>query len=185
MDDQRTAVVVVVVGVLILAAGAALVANGGLQAGGGPPLSADGSATTDTSGTASDGSGDGAATGGGTDDGSDGAADRAPYGFTIDRIEGCGTTCREVTATLTNTGNETRSDVRVNTKLLADGDELWEGDQTVGDMESGEAFTETRTVDVGYWGGVQIQRNDGYVTIRTTVTSEQGTVTFEERRKVA
>ena len=200
MDDQRTAVVGVLAVILVLSVGVSLALTGLIPGvgdlGGGeetttaPGASADGG--DGDAGTGSGGSSDGNS--GGTDAGSsDGSADDAgdeatpvePYRFTIDSIEECGTTCREVTATLTNTGEERRTGVVVTTKLITDGDVIWEGDQDVGTLEPDESFTETRAVDVGFTGGYKINQNDGYVTIRTVVKSDQGTVTFEERRKVA
>lgn len=200
MDDQRTAVVAVLAVILVLGVGLSLALTGLLPGVG--DLGGGEDATT-APGPSGDGAGDGdaGASGGGSSDGSsggtdgssggsaDGTGDEAtpvePYQFRIDSIEECGTTCREVTATLTNTGEERRTDVVVTTKLLTDGDVIWEGDQEVDTLDSGESFTETRDVDVGFTGAYKINQNDGYVTIRTVVRSDQGTVTFEERRKVA
>ncbi|WP_115864752.1 hypothetical protein [Halorussus litoreus] len=113
------------------------------------------------------------------------AGEDAGYDFAIQRIESCGTTCRDVTARLTNVGSEAREDVRVTTSLYADGDLLWQGNETVGRLDAGEAHTSTKRVKLGYADGAAIQGNDGYVTIITVVRSADGTARFEERRKVA
>jgi len=107
------------------------------------------------------------------------------YDFTIENIEECGSTCRDVTAVLANTGDETRRNVRVTTKVYADGDLLWSGNETVGTLDPEAAHTSTKRVNVGFAGGMKIQDNDGYVTIVTVIRSDDGTVRFSERRKVA
>lgn len=106
------------------------------------------------------------------------------YAFEIETIETCGNTCRDVTARLTNSGGETREDVTVTTAMLADGEVLWSGNETVGTLEPGESHVSTERVEVGFSGGLQISANDGYVTIVTVVESADGTSRFAERRKV-
>jgi hypothetical protein len=107
------------------------------------------------------------------------------YAFTIERVENCGNTCRDVTARLTNSGGEPRENVRVATTVLADGEMLWSGNETVGTLASGQSHVSTERVEVGFSGGLQLRANDGYVTIVTEVRSENGTTRFSERRKVA
>lgn len=107
------------------------------------------------------------------------------YAFTIEKIEKCGDTCRDVTARLANTGQETRQNVRVTTKVYADGDLLWTGNESVGTLQPDESHTSTKRVKLSYWEAMKIKNNDGYVTIVTVVRSDSGTTRFEERRKVA
>ena len=107
------------------------------------------------------------------------------YAFTIESIEECGSTCRDVTARLTNSGDETREEVRVATAMLADGEVLWSGNESVGTLAPGESHVSTERVNVGFTGGMQISANDGYVTIVTVVHSASGKTRFAERRKVA
>lgn len=107
------------------------------------------------------------------------------YDFVIENVEECGNTCRDVTATLANTGGETHRNVRVTTKVYADGDLLWTGNETVGRLDASESHTSTKRVNVGFAGGMKIKSNDGYVTIVTVVESASGTTRFEDRRKVA
>jgi hypothetical protein len=107
------------------------------------------------------------------------------WSFGIDSIEACGNTCRDVTATLENTGDTARENVTVITEVYAEGDLLWEGTNRIGRLEPGEANTATRRVDVGFDGGVAIQSNDGYVTVRTVVSYDGGRTVFEDRKQVA
>lgn len=112
-------------------------------------------------------------------------AENPGYGFTIETIEKCGSTCRDVTARLANSGSETRRAVRVTTKMYAGDDLLWSGNETVGTLDAGESHVSTKRVQVGFGGGMAIKSNDGYVTIVTIIDSASGTTRFSERRKVA
>ncbi len=132
--------------------------------------------------TQSDGTGD---AGDSNAEGTPTRAESPGYAFTIETIEKCGSTCRDVTARLTNSGGETRREVRVTTKMYAGDDLLWSGNETVGTLDAGESHVSTRRVKVGFSGGLAIKSNDGYVTIVTVIDSASGTTRFSERRKVA
>lgn len=126
------------------------------------------------------------------DDGTDsdgGAASTPPFAFTVDAIEECGQTCRDVTSTLTNQQNSTAEAVTVSTRIYAgndtDGDVVWEGSEDVGTLEAGESYSTTRRVDLSFRDAYAIQRADGRITVRTTVETTDRTVTFTDRRTVA
>lgn len=123
----------------------------------------------------------------GSTDGADEESDESnqQYRFTVDKIEKCGETCRDVTATLENTGEEPRTGVVVETRIYADDDLLWRGNSTAGDLSPGESYTTTERVKLGYSDAMAVKRNDGYITIQTIVHSEEGRKVYEERRKVA
>ena len=106
------------------------------------------------------------------------------YALDIRSIEKCGSTCRDVTAALTNEGASARRNVTATTEVYADGDLLWSGNESVGTLSAGESHASTKRVRVGYAGGMKIRANDGYVTIVTVVRSDDGTTEFSERRKV-
>jgi hypothetical protein len=173
--------------IVVLAAGAGMLVVADLPAGETPDSSTGdvtATATTDSpddsSGTSPDDDSDESTPTTATTDDSD-----SGYDFTIENIEECGSTCRDVTAVLANTGDETRQNVRATTKVFADGDLLWTGNETVGTLDPEAAHTSTKRVNVGFAGGMKIQDNDGYVTIVTVIRSDDGTVRFSERRKVA
>ena len=179
-------IVVTVVVLLSVAGGGALLAWNSVS--GGTPGAPAGEATTTT---ATDADAEAPATRTDTSDGDGGVGTSATtpsdsgYALTIETVENCGRTCRDVTARLDNTVGAAREDVRVTTEMYADGDLLWSGDETVGRLGPGESRTLTARVDVGFSGGLAISANDGYVTIVTVVRSENGTARFSERRKVA
>ncbi|WP_135829604.1 hypothetical protein [Halorussus halobius] len=186
---------------VVLAAVAGLVLVGGPAAGDflsglADRDSASGAADSTPTAGRSDATTDGRA-GAGTD--GTGTADDAPagdaetrtpgsdsrYDFAIQRVESCGTTCRNVTARLSNEGSEPREDVRVTTAIYAEDDLLWRGNETVSRLAGGETYTSTRQVTLGLGEAATIQGNDGYVTIVTLVRSPDGVVRFEDRRQVA
>ncbi|WP_129114531.1 hypothetical protein [Halegenticoccus tardaugens] len=135
--------------------------------------------------TASKSDGDSAAGGqNATGSGETADGDDKRFRFAVERIEECGTTCRDVTVVVTNTGDRVDSEVVVVSRISADGDELWRGQETVDSMDRDERVTRTERVDLGYADAYKVQRNDGYVTIDTTIRWAGGEETFTERRKV-
>ncbi|XGI83546.1 hypothetical protein ACEU6E_09790 [Halorutilales archaeon Cl-col2-1] len=114
-------------------------------------------------------------------------SESSSVGFRIETvsIESCGTTCRDVTSTLYNTGDADAHNVEVSTKIYSGGDLIWEGSKRIGDLEAGESYTQTQEVDVGFGGGMKIRSNDGLITIETKIESDEKTVVFTEERDVA
>lgn len=115
--------------------------------------------------------------------------DQPPFTFEIDNIEECGETCRDVTATLYNNQQQAASNVSVYTRIYAgnstaEEDRIWTGDEQIGDMEAGGSDTRTQRVELSTREGFAVQQNDGWITILTTVDSEETTITFENRRNV-
>jgi len=111
-----------------------------------------------------------------------------PFAFTVDEIESCGRTCRDVTSTLTNRQDRTAEDVAVTTRIYAgndtDGEPVWSGTEPVGTLDAGDAYTATRRVELSYRDGFAVQRAGGWITVRTTVTTADRTVTLTDRRNV-
>jgi hypothetical protein len=112
-----------------------------------------------------------------------------PFGFAIDSIEECGQTCRDVTSTLTNQQDTTAENITVSTWIFAgqgtDGDEIWRGQEDAGTLAAGESYTATNRVELSLSEGLKIQNNDGWITVQTTVETEDQTVTFTDERQVA
>jgi hypothetical protein len=110
------------------------------------------------------------------------------FGFTIDRIESCGETCRDVTTTLNNDGGGEATNITVYTRIHAgngtDGEVVWEGTEPVGSLDAGESYTTTERVELSVTEAFAVQQADGWITIRMAVESDQRTVTFTERRNV-
>ena len=91
------------------------------------------------------------------------------------RLSACGATCREVTATLTNTGDADATDVRVTVTLAAGDERLWETEESIGTLEAGGSVTQTERVDLGLGAALAVRANDGRVTVTTLVESAQRT----------
>ncbi|MFB6119158.1 hypothetical protein [Halosegnis sp.] len=131
--------------------------------------------------------------GGGSDGGgSDTTATQAPppFDFTIDSIEKCGQTCRDVTATLSNQQSTAASGVTVYTQIYAGNttdsdDRVWSGTEDVGALAANDSYTSTNRVELSLTEANKVQNNDGWITIVTTVESDDTTITFTERRDVA
>lgn len=112
----------------------------------------------------------------------------APFTFAIESVESCGTTCRDVTSTLTNQQSTDATDVTVETEIYAgngtDGDASWTDTESVGTLAAGDSYTTTKQVDLSLTDACAIERNDGWITIETTITSDGETVAMTERRNV-
>jgi len=112
------------------------------------------------------------------------------FAFSVADVERCGSTCREVTATVTNSGNETATDVRASTSLYAGENStdsearIWEETETIGTLESGASSTTTERIELSFRDAATIQENDGWITIQTTVESAEHTTTFQRTRQV-
>ncbi len=113
-----------------------------------------------------------------------------PPAFTlkITDISECGTTCRDVSVALSNEMEEDATNVTVYTWIYAgqgtDGDQVWSNSRDVGTLSAGDTLESTDRVDVGLGGGNAIRSEDGWITIETTVESDQETVTFVREEQV-
>lgn len=141
------------------------------------------------------GSSGGSGGGGGSGSASNGESEAEtptppPYDFDVVRIEDCGNTCRDVTVQLTNNRDARASGVVVTTRIYAGNEttenaEVWEGRRDVGTLGPDGSTTATERVSLSYFEALSVKQKGGWITIVTTVESEEVTRTFEERRKVA
>ena len=119
------------------------------------------------------------------------STDTEPFTFTVDETTECGTTCRDVTATLNNEQNETATGVTTYIRIYAgenntDTDDIvWEGTVDVGTLEAGASHTTTERVELSLREARTVDQNGGWITIQTTVESDDTTVTFRESEQVA
>lgn len=112
-----------------------------------------------------------------------------PFAVTVDGVENCGTTCRDVTVSLTNRQADAATGVEMYTRVFAgdstDGADLvWNGQESVGPLDASATHATTKRVDLSYAEALAVQDADGWVTVQTTVQSDGRTVTFAERRQV-
>ncbi|WP_277553638.1 hypothetical protein [Halobaculum limi] len=144
----------------------------------------------ESGGSAESSGGDGGGSSGDSGDSDSGDTQSIPpYTFAIQSIEQCGQTCRDVTVSLDNNRNETATGVTVFTRIYAGNStdssaQIWEGKRDVGTVEAGGSVTETSRVDLSYAEAYQVQQNDGWITIVTTVESDNVTITYREQRDV-
>lgn len=186
MNRERLAIVITVGAVAVL--GVAIAMSAGI----GPFADDDGSVGDFPTATETPSAGDGGGGGGGGDGSGDGGdaeeTPQAPFATRIDSIESCGETCRDVTATLINQQDREATGVTVYTRIHegngTDGDVVWEGSHEVGTLGPGESDTETQRVELGYFDALAIQQNGGWITVVTTIETDQQTLTYQERRDV-
>lgn len=89
-----------------------------------------------------------------------------------------------MTATLTNVGPHTIHNVTVKTVVLAGESRIWMQRFTFGTLEAGESITVTTQIDVGLFEGLAIKSNNGYVTIKTVITTPDSRRVITVRRDV-
>jgi hypothetical protein len=124
--------------------------------------------------------------------GSGGAAtETPPFSFTVESVEECGRTCRDVTTTLHNNQNESATGITVYIRIFAGEnntageDIIWEGKRDVGTLEAGGSRTSTERVDLSLNEARTVEQRDGWITILATVESDDRTVTFQNSEQVA
>lgn len=112
------------------------------------------------------------------------------FSFDVERIENCGETCRDVTATLFNHRPQPATNVTVHTRIYAgenntDSDDLvWSGETSVGTIEAEGAYTTTERVELSLLDAFKVQQRDYWITIVTVVESSETTITFRDTRQV-
>lgn len=188
MSTGRTTAVLVIVLVVAAAAIAAFFVGVGPFESGGGAEDADPVSTTETGDitTAANGS-----VGGPNANGTDTADPNQPaYSFQVTDTERCGQTCRDVSVALTNNQDQTANNVTVFVRIFAGNstnseDQVWEGREDVGQMPASSTTNATKRVELSFTEGYEVQQNDGWITILTTVESDGETLTFTERRDVA
>lgn len=125
---------------------------------------------------------------GGGNDGTETATDEPAFTVVADNTEKCGRTCRDVTSTVTNRQNATAENVTVATQIYAgkqaNGKQVWQGSADVGTLEEDESHTATKRIELGFGDAIAVKGAGGWVTIETTVESDDRTVTLTEQRDV-
>jgi hypothetical protein len=107
------------------------------------------------------------------------------FTFSVDEFEPCGETCREVTATLTNTGDPAAA-VTVTSRLYAGdrGDnQVWSGTEDVGDMDRDEAHPFTHRIEISPLDAPAVCGAD-HVTLVSAVESATHRQVFVAPREV-
>ena len=121
----------------------------------------------------------------GTPTGTAGAnASSGPFRLTVANISSCGTTCRLVTANITNSGNTAARNVTVNTTVSAGDTVIARRHARVGRLGPNETASRTIRITVSYGDVSAIQNNGGNITVRSVVTSDRHRQTFVTNRSV-
>jgi hypothetical protein len=118
-----------------------------------------------------------------------GTARPEPFEFEVSETEACGRTCRDVTVSLTNTGETAATNVTISARIFAgnttsDRNPIWDEQEAVGTLAVGETVTSTRRIELGFGEAAAVWNNDGWITIVTVVTSDEDTARFTQREQV-
>lgn len=94
----------------------------------------------------------------------------AGFEFVVTNVSECGRTCRLMESELTNTMNESASNVTLTYDVYAGGNStVWEGRESLGSLAANATSTQEARIEVGMSGGLKIRQNGGNATIITTV----------------
>lgn len=106
--------------------------------------------------------------------------------FSLDAevVSQCGLRCRTVTANLTNTGSDAARNVSTETEVSAGGAQILTRVDPVGNVSANESIQRTADLSIGPMEAIHIFRNNGRITINTTVAWDGGEQTFTESRSV-
>lgn len=112
------------------------------------------------------------------------------FAYSVDEVEACGQTCRDVSVTLYNEHDVPATEVTVHTWIYAgqnntESDDLvWQASRDIGDIDAMGSYSTTERVELSYWDGLKIQQHDGWITIVTTVESAEMTDTIVSTEQV-
>lgn len=129
-------------------------------------------------------------TDGGTETETDGpteAGDTGPaFAFTVESVDRCGRTCREVNAALHNRRDEVAKGTVVYTRIYAgnstdEEDLVWADNREIPSVEGGGVYRSTDRVKLSPQKAEEVRENDGLVTVEATVEGQHGTERFVAR----
>lgn len=111
------------------------------------------------------------------------------FSYAINEITECGSTCRDVTATLTNDQDDAAEDVVIVTEMYAGNQTsedalVYTSNESAGTLGSGESHTFTQQLELTLSEAADVRDEDGWVAIVTTIHSEGETKSFVTRRQI-
>ncbi len=117
------------------------------------------------------------------------ARDGPAFEMEITEITHCGETCRDVDVTLRNNMDVEATEVVFYTRIYSgastsEDDVVWADNRDVGAISAGDTLESTDRVELTSQKANDVRREDGDITIETTVESSQETVTFVRRENV-
>jgi hypothetical protein len=124
--------------------------------------------TADDDSNGDDGPGGDGADGGGSGD--------LGYDVDVGEVRECGTTCREVSIALTNTGTVAATELVAETRISTGGTIIWTDTESIGRLDAGETYRTTRRVELSVEDGARVRRNDNVVSIQLVLRAVEGDV---------
>jgi len=126
---------------------------------------------------------------GGTETGTGTAEPQVSFNVLLDNFSSCGRTCRTVTYTVQNRGDAAATDVTVEFAMRADGEVIYEGSQSVDDIDPNrERPGNTKSLSLDSSAAETIRANGGAVSLEITPTTGDGeseTFSFERTVEIA
>jgi hypothetical protein len=115
-------------------------------------------------------------------------ATQAAFVYQIDEVTECGTTCRTVTATVTNQ-QSTDADVTSETQIYAGNTtaadaRVFAETRELGSVAAGGSVTTSTDVELSTTEAFAVQDADGWITVVTVISDGDDTVRTVERRQV-
>ena len=111
-----------------------------------------------------------------------------PFSLTVDQLEPCGPTCRDVTLTVRNEQSTAATDVGITAVIYAgqgtEGTAVWTGYEYVGTVDGGAEHQLTERVSLSLRQAAAVQNAGGFVTVQTTIEYDDRVVTFTRQRRV-
>lgn len=98
----------------------------------------------------------------------------------------CGETCRQTTATLANTGNDTAHNVKVNLNIYNNvGDSVYSTQDSLGDIQGGQSKRNTVTINADCGSILSLYskcRDHMPLTLKTDIIFDEGTQNFPDQQ---
>jgi len=98
------------------------------------------------------------------------------YNVVLNELTKCGQTCRTMDYTTQNRGTDDATGVVAKIRVYTpdtDGEQVYDGEQDIGDLNAGTQRQSTKDVDTGLVDGRKIQDNDGDIDIRVNLSSNE------------
>jgi hypothetical protein len=104
------------------------------------------------------------------------------FELVVENLTECSVTCREITTTMQNNGQDAATIDRVDMTVLAGDTELFQRSFDGDVLGPDDSRTRTRQFEIDLFGSTAIARNGGFVTVEFDVHHDDGTAEFRTKR---
>lgn len=107
-----------------------------------------------------------------------------PFNLRQQNVTKCGMTCRVVTVTLTNMGNNMAKNISVESRIFAGDSHIETRQTTIRRLRPNETVVRTIRIDAGLQDVIRIKQNGGRITVQSTIKSDDHNMTKISQRKI-